>query len=41
VAELYWGSTSAFIETTKQNEIAERLRQAFFDYYGWNPSDSA
>jgi uncharacterized protein len=40
VAELYWGTTSAFVERTKQNEIAERLRVAFFDHYGWNPSQS-
>jgi uncharacterized protein len=40
VAELYWGTTSAFVETTKQNEIAERLRQAFFDHFGWNPPES-
>jgi uncharacterized protein len=40
VAELYWGTTSAFVERTKQNQIAERLRVAFFDHYGWNPSQS-
>jgi uncharacterized protein len=40
VAELYWGTTSAFVETTKQNEIADRLRQAFFDHFGWNPPES-
>jgi uncharacterized protein len=40
VAELYWGTTSAFVEHTKQNEIAGRLKQAFFDYYGWNPPES-
>jgi uncharacterized protein len=40
VAELYWGTTSAFVEHTKQNEIAERLRAAFFDYYGWKPPES-
>jgi uncharacterized protein len=40
VAELYWGTTSAFVERTKQNQIAERLRVAFFDHYGWNPPQS-
>jgi uncharacterized protein len=40
VAELYWGTTSAFVEHAKQNEIAERLRAAFFDYYGWKPPES-
>jgi uncharacterized protein len=40
VAELYWGTTSGFVEITKQNQIADRLRQAFFDYYGWNPPES-
>ena len=40
VAELYWGTTSAFVEHTKQNEIADRLKQAFFDHYGWNPPES-
>jgi uncharacterized protein len=40
VAELYWGTTSGFVETTKQNQIADRLRHAFFDYYGWNPPES-
>ena len=40
VAELYWGTTSAFVGHTKQNEIAGRLQQAFFDYFGWNPPES-
>jgi len=40
VAELYWGTTSAFVERTKRNEIAGRLTQAFFDSYGWMPPDS-
>ncbi len=31
---------SAFVEHAKQNEIADRLRTAFFDYYGWNPPES-
>ncbi|MEX2563432.1 MAG: DUF2075 domain-containing protein [Nitriliruptoraceae bacterium] len=40
MAELYWGTTSGFVETTKQNLIADRLRSAFFDSYGWNPPES-
>jgi hypothetical protein len=40
VAELYWGTTSAFVQHTKQNEIAGRLQQAFFDHFGWNPPES-
>ena len=40
MAELYWGTTGAFIEHTKQNEIAARLSQAFFDHYGWSTPDS-
>ncbi len=40
VAELYWGPTSTFVEHTKHNEIADRLRSAFFDHYGWNPPES-
>jgi uncharacterized protein len=40
VAELYWGTTSTFVEHTKQNAIAERLRRAFFDHYSWNPPES-
>jgi hypothetical protein len=40
VAELYWGTTSKFVEHAKQNEVAERLRAAFFDYYGWKPPES-
>jgi uncharacterized protein len=40
VAELYWGTTSAFVEVEKQNQIATMLRQAFFDAYGWSPPES-
>jgi uncharacterized protein len=40
VAELYWGTTADFVEVTKHNQIAERLKQAFFDYHGWTPPDS-
>ena len=40
MAELYWGTTSAFVEHTKQNEIATKLTNAFFDAFGWNPPES-
>jgi len=40
MAELYWGTTSVFVEHTKQNEIADRLKKAFFDSFGWNPPES-
>ena len=40
MAELYSGATSEFVQHTKQNEIAERLRGAFFDHYGWQPPHS-
>ena len=40
MAELYSGATSGFVAHTKQNQIAERLRGAFFGYYGWNPPES-
>jgi uncharacterized protein len=38
VAELYWGTTSDFVEQATQNVIAETLRKAFFSYYGYEPS---
>jgi len=40
MAELYWGTTSDFVELTTQNTIAETLRKAFFDQLGHNPSPS-
>ena len=40
MAELYWGTTSMFVEHTKQNEIATRLSQAFFDAFGYRPPES-
>jgi uncharacterized protein len=40
VAELYWGTTAAFVDQTIQNLIAETLRSAFFDHYGFEPSAS-
>lgn len=39
MAELYWGTTSSFVDTEKQNRIADRLREAFFEAYGFNPSE--
>lgn len=38
--ELYSGSINQFIEDTTQNQIATKLHNAFFDYFGYNPSDS-
>ncbi|GGI09389.1 DUF2075 domain-containing protein [Egicoccus halophilus] len=40
MAELYWGTTSDFVEQATQNTIAETLRQAFFDQLGFEPSPS-
>lgn len=40
MAELYSGTTSDFTELATQNAIGDRLRSAFFDFYGWNPSES-
>jgi uncharacterized protein len=40
MAELYWGTTSDFVEQATQNRIAETLRQAMFDQLGFNPSPS-
>ena len=40
MAELYWGTTSDFVEQTTRNEIAETLRKAHFAYYGFDPSPS-
>lgn len=36
---LYAGSTTQFIQDTYQNQIAEKLRRGFYDYYGFNPGD--
>ena len=38
--ELYSGSINQFVEDTIQNQIAIKLRNAFFDYFGHNPPDS-
>ncbi len=40
MAELYWGTTSAFIEAEKQNQIAANLTNAFFEHYGYSPPES-
>ena len=37
---LYAGTSKNFIEDTVRNQIAEKLRRAFFDYFRYNPSDS-
>ncbi len=37
---LYSGSSSQFIQDTNQNQIAEKLRSSFFEYYGFYPSIS-
>ena len=35
---LYSGMSEDFIRDTARNRIAERLRDAFFAYYRYNPS---
>ena len=35
---LYAGTSQQFITDTIQNQIAEKLRRAFFDYFHYNPS---
>jgi len=35
---LYSGMSEDFIRDTTHNHIAERLREAFFAYYRYNPS---
>lgn len=40
MAELYWGTTSDFIDQATRNQIADTLREAFFAYYGYPPSPS-
>lgn len=35
---LYAGSSEQFVRDTVQNQIAEKLRTAFYNYYGFNPS---
>ncbi len=38
--ELYAGSLQDFVSDTLQNQIATKLEKAFFEYFGYNPSDS-
>lgn len=38
--ELYSGPIKQFIDDTVQNQIAIKLHNAFFAYFGYNPSDS-
>ncbi len=38
--QLYSGSSSQFIEDAVQNQIAEKLRLSFFNYYRYNPAPS-
>ena len=38
--ELYSGPINQFIEDTIQNQIAVKLSNAFFDFYGYNPPNS-
>jgi len=38
--ELYLGPINQFIEDTIQNQITIKLHDAFFDYFGYNPSES-
>lgn len=35
--QLYVGSTEQFVRDTVQNQIVDKLRQAYFDYYGRRP----
>ena len=37
---LYAGNSKNFIEDTVRNQIAEKLRRSFFDYFRYNPSNS-
>lgn len=36
---LYAGSSDQFIKDTVQNQIAEKLKSGFYNYYGFNPSE--
>jgi uncharacterized protein len=38
--QLYAGSTKQFVQDAIQNQIAQKVAGAFFDYYGRNPPDS-
>jgi uncharacterized protein len=35
---LYSGSSQQFVDDTTRNQIADKLKSAFFDYYRFNPS---
>src|SRR5579859_3024805 len=35
---LYSGSTKNFVEDTVRNQIADKLKNAFFEYFRYNPS---
>lgn len=35
---LYSGSSRQFVDDTTRNQIADKLKSAFFDYYRFNPS---
>lgn len=37
---LYSGSSRQFVDDTVHNQIAEKLKNAFFDYFRYNPSPS-
>jgi hypothetical protein len=37
---LFAGSSEQFVEDTFQNQIAEKLKLAFFNYFRYNPSPS-
>ncbi len=36
---LYSGTSEQFVMDTVRNQIAEKLRISFYNYYGYNPSD--
>lgn len=36
---LYAGTSKQFVHDAIQNQIAEKLRRGFYDYYGFNPSE--
>lgn len=38
--ELYSGPITQFVDDTIQNQIAIKLRNAFFDYFGYNPPEA-
>src|SRR5687768_6214239 len=38
--QLYAGSTKQFVQDSIQNQLAQKLVGAWFDYYGSKPSDN-